>query len=106
MRRRLYLSAFLFIFVCTSLRLDVAFARYRGAGVVVSEPLPKVEESSADTSSDLATSPLKPTKMIDYSRSHSQQLEEQTAISEFFFRDGMVLTNGTFIEIVQSNHLK
>ena len=77
MRRHLYLSAFLFIFVCTSLRLDVAFARYRGAGVAVSEPLPKVEESSADTSSDLATSPLKPTKMIDYSRSHSQQLEEQ-----------------------------
>merc|ERR1712216_722687 len=48
---------------------------------------------------DSSTEAAEQRVFVDFSRSHSQQLEEQTVISEFFSLGGMVLTRGTFVEI-------
>ena len=88
----------LFLFITVTLLLNRPFDESAGVSVRTKRPLPKKEEKTEPTSSDDASSE-EPTISIDYARSHSQQLEEQTVISEFFFREGKVLTKGTFIEI-------
>jgi FkbM family methyltransferase len=94
-RATISLVFFLFFLLISFFLVERLFVK--GAGIVESKPLSTQEEKSVPSSGD-ATS-HEPTISIDYARSHSQQLEEQTVISEFFFREGKVLTKGTFIEI-------
>ena len=99
MLRPVSFGTILFLFIFVTVLFNLLFEKSVGVSVSTTrQPLPKEEEKTEPTSRDDASS-QKPTISIDYARSHSQQFEEQTVISEFFLREGKVLTKGTFIEI-------